>query len=178
MTNFKTWLENTNDQPHSYAVVLLKLPDVLKNKINDFSKTKIQKKDLYEKEGGRETDSHVTILYGLENNAIEKVKNKIKKFKKFPIKLGNISKFDNKKEYDVLKIDIVGESLFQLNNLLKSIPHFSSYKEYRPHCTIAYINKNTCENLIGSKALNHNHIMIKEVYFVDTNKKETRITLQ
>ena len=172
--NFKLWLEA---QKHDYSAVLFLIPEEITQKIKNFSIKNINSSNLYELEGGREDESHVTILYGLNNNNLNEIKNKLKGFKPFKIKLGKISKFDNKDEYDVIKFDVEGKGLFDLNRKLKEIPHYSTYKDYKPHCTLAYVKKGNCDKLIGKNPIDQ-EIEVKEVYFVDTNKKKTKIQLQ
>jgi 2'-5' RNA ligase len=178
MLNFRSWLEETHQQPHSYAVVLYNFPNTIKEKITNYSKKNIPQKDLYEPEGGLETHSHITILYGLKNTDCQKVQEKLKKTKSFPVKIGKISKFDNKDAYDVLKLDISGEGLFALNKTLSKIPHHSSYNEYKPHCTLAYVKKGSCRDLISKNPFKDLTAIVDKVLFIDTNKKETIIKLQ
>lgn len=104
----------------------------------------IKDEDLYTEEGddgyGRETEPHVTILYGLheeiKDSDIEKDIHKIKEPK---IEFKNISAFEN--EYDVLKFDVKSEDLTKLNKTFAEYPHTNKFPDYHPHCTIAYLKK-------------------------------------
>jgi len=54
--------------------------------------------------------------------------------------LGKMSVFENDK-YDVLKVDVTGESLHDLNGKLSELPNEQTFPEYKPHLTIAYLKK-------------------------------------
>lgn len=170
--HFKLWLENQ----YKYAVVLFEMPANLSSKIMSFSQKSISNSCL--SEDGRENDPHVTVLYGLNDNDFRKVEDKIKKIKQFDIKLGTISKFDNKEEYDVIKIDIISDSLKKLNKKIKEIPHYSNYNEYKPHCTLAYVKKDSCNSLIGNDYFKDTVVKINSLYFIDTAKNKKIIKLQ
>lgn len=170
--HFKLWLESQ----YKYAVVLFEMPADLSSKIISFSQKFIPKSCL--SEDGREDEPHVTVLYGLNDKDFEKVKEKIKDFKQFNIRLGSISKFDNKEKYDVLKIDVIGDSIRKLNKKIKEIPHYSNYNEYKPHCTLAYVKKDSCNSLLKNNHFENTVIKIKSVNFIDTSKNKKIIKLQ
>jgi hypothetical protein len=56
--------------------------------------------------------------------------------------------FENEK-YDVLKFEVVGDNLHETNADLKKFPHTTSFPDYNPHLTIAYLKKGE-----GSKYVN------------------------
>lgn len=100
---------------------------------------KINKDDIYTAEGhGLETESHVTLLYGLhEDVKDEDVLNASCKGIE-SIQLHNISLFSNDK-FDVLKFDAKGNFLFDINRELSKLPHTTDFPDYHPHCTVAYL---------------------------------------
>ena len=93
---------------------------------------------------GKEVDSHVTILYGLEPDiTVPPIKELLYKEQKdlIGITLGKISIFDNEK-YDVLKIDVHSKDLSKLNKAFsKEFPYENDYPDYYPHLTLAYLRK-------------------------------------
>jgi 2'-5' RNA ligase len=175
MTNFKVWMEQKKD----YAVVMVRIPESLAQKINQFSNDHIPDEKLYTKgkDYGREKESHITVLYGLKDKDIDQVKTLLRKIHQFPIHLGPIEKFSNKDEYDVIKIPILGEELFRANLLLKHIDHHSTYNEFKPHCTLAYVQKGSCDDLIGNDFFVETEFKVKRMDFVDTDMISTSIAL-
>lgn len=112
----------------------------------------IDDEDLYEPEGetgyGRETEPHVTILYGLhadiEDEDIEEVINDIEEPK---LRLGKVSAFKNK-NFEVLKFDVESSDLHSLNKEFTKFPYTTDYPDYHPHCTIAYVKVGTADKYI------------------------------
>ncbi len=110
---------------------------------------RVKKEDLWEVEGehyGKETQPHITILYGFHTDEchdfkiVEAIKQEIKK----PIKvqLNKVSLFENSDDFDVLKFDIECPVLTKLNTYMKGhFPYTNSYDGYHAHATIAYIKK-------------------------------------
>lgn len=91
---------------------------------------------------GIEDESHITICYGLEN---EVTFNDLKEFL-FPIDqyntiLVNISTFENE-NFDVLKVTAKCPKASESNRLInENFTVHSTYKDYNPHMTIAYLKK-------------------------------------
>lgn len=115
----------------------------------------IDPEDLYkpEKEDTRsygvETEPHCTLLYGLHDDVtLDQVKGTLQDFTFTPLKLHNISTFDNPK-YDVLKFDVKGPNLKEANKALKEFPFTSDFPDYHAHSTIAYLNKGEGKKYIG-----------------------------
>ncbi len=146
MLDFKEWLL-TEVANRKFSCVMASIDD---KSIVQWTRNHIDKKDLYEPEGGIEKESHVTILYGLHTNNPDDIKPISQNIKPFEIKLGKISKFEAP-EYDVLKIEVISSNLHRFNKKLKELEYTSKYKEYIPHCTLAYIKKGSCSELLWSK---------------------------
>jgi hypothetical protein len=93
---------------------------------------------------GIELEPHCTLLYGLhEEVTLEDITNVLDKFTFGDVKLHNPSLFENEK-YDVLKYDVAypvkgGAFLHKANTELKKLPHTTSFPDYHPHSTIAYL---------------------------------------
>ena len=93
---------------------------------------------------GIEYEPHCTLLYGLHAGVtIEQVTNIVSNFKFAPLKAYNPSLFENP-EFDVFKYDVGytdrgGSFLHVCNEKLKALPHTTSYPDYHPHMTIAYL---------------------------------------
>lgn len=130
------------DHKREYGCLMVFL-DVDKDKWKELQDM-IKDEDLYTEEGddgyGRETDPHVTVLYGLHGDIEdEDIEKDIHEIKEPEIAFKNISAFEN--EYDVLKFDVKSSDLTKLNKLFAEYPHTNKFPDYHPHCTIAYLKK-------------------------------------
>lgn len=172
MLEFKNWVLN---ESYSYSCVMA---TINYDHIVNWSKKNISEKDLYYKENksGYELDPHVTVLYGLHTTNVDEIKEKLKNQEKFDIKFGKVSKFTND-DYDVLKIEVESDTLRRLNDKLKSLKYTSAYNSYKPHCTLAYIKKDSCEELVGSKEFFNKKIEVKELVFSPSSGETVKINL-
>lgn len=138
-------LEKSGDK-HDYGCVMIYF-DITKTNW-DKLQSMIDEEDVYTEEGdksfGREDEPHVTILYGLHaTNTDEDIEEIVDTLKAPELILKEISIFE-KEKFDVLKFDIVGDSaekLSKMNAKFAKLPHTTSYPDYHPHSTIAYIKK-------------------------------------
>ncbi len=108
---------------------------------------KIKPEDVYDSEPGYgiEKEPHTTVLFGFHDNVdLDEIKKVAKKVLKKPltVKITGISTFESKgAPYDVVKFDVESKELFRLNNLMRKFPHTSTFNDYHPHMTIAYVKK-------------------------------------
>lgn len=122
----------------------------------------IEKADLYESddktEYGFENDPHVTILFGFHDDETKEYTIRI--FGEECLNSGHVnieikkaSLFSNDK-YDVLKLDIGGDELKQINKHYSlNYAHTNTF-DYHPHMTLAYLKAGTgakYAKLINSK---------------------------
>ena len=112
---------------------------------------KISEEDTYEEEGGKEDEVHVTLLYGLtDENDLPEAKKMLSLMEPFEMEFGEISSFRNEENpYDVLIIEMKGEGLYECNRLLKTLTYENSYPDYKPHMTLAYVQKGVGKDLEG-----------------------------
>jgi 2'-5' RNA ligase len=143
--DLKKYLKNNplisegSNQTYDYNCAMIYFDFPHMNKIQDA----INPKDIYYEKGDRtfglEDEPHCTLLYGLHSEVTtDDIKNIINKYEFTPLKLINVSLFENEK-YDVLKFDVVGEDLHKINEELKKYPFTSDYPDYHPHSTIGYL---------------------------------------
>jgi len=93
-----------------------------------------------------EDEPHVTVLYGIKN--LED-KDNIKQTA-MSGKLGKINKF-RQEDKDVLIVEIDSEDLKAKNKEIRDNFDVNvTYSNYIPHLTLAYVKKNSNDNLIGS----------------------------
>jgi len=140
MKRLSDFINEATNEDKGCAMLYFDFPDM--NKIHNM----IEGEDIYDDETekyGLETEPHCTILYGFHcgstdgNKVIEMLKSS-----NIPseLKLENASLFEN--EFDVLKFDVVGDGLAEMNKLMTDNFEYSSdYPDYHPHCTIAYLKK-------------------------------------
>lgn len=140
--NYSSFLESKSGKLFRYGCIMVYL-----NIPNWESITsKISEEDLYkpeERRYGRETDPHITILYGLHKEVndidiIESFKGYNKKDINISVEKIDIFRNDN---FEVVKMDVVSDFLITMNSKLSNLPHTSDFPDYRPHITIAYVNK-------------------------------------
>lgn len=144
---------------------MYELPTKMTNLILDWSKQNISDRNLYvDHKKGRVKNIHITVLYGLHTNNSSKVQKIINCFDPIKIELGVISKFQNK-DFDVIKIEVIGPKLLSMNKKLKKLDHTCEYSDYIPHCTLAYVKKNSCNNLVGNKHFLGKKILLKNLIF-------------
>ena len=173
MLKFKNWIIN---EGYDYSCVMA---DFDFEKLIKWAKENVPESCLYYKENkdGYELDPHVTVLYGLHTTNFKDVEKIIKNQKQFEIKLEKISIFDTNPDYDVLKIEVESDELRKLNDKLKSLPYTNSFKSYKPHCTIAYIKKGECKDLIGNKTFYGKKFKIKELVFSPSSGSMVKMEL-
>ena len=129
-----------------YGCLMAKAEDGYSQKIIDFGKKIIQDSILYTKnnEFGREKEPHITIKYGFEPDLNEiQIRKILKDIKPFHVRVKGLSIFNTNSEYDVVKFDIEFPTLNDLNKKCSKFPNHDEYPIYRPHLTIAYVQKNT-----------------------------------
>jgi 2'-5' RNA ligase len=92
---------------------------------------------------GLETEPHITLLFGLHNGISTKdVDSVLGEFTFESCTMSNASLFENG-QYDVLKFDVRGEGLHDVNDKLSEFPHTTDFPDYHPHMTIGYLKLGT-----------------------------------
>jgi|LakMenE01Jun11ns_1017448.scaffolds.fasta_scaffold9891577_3 2'-5' RNA ligase len=162
---------------YSFSCVMFDLKDKDASKVLSWSKKHIPDDVLFtDGEKGREDEIHITLLYGLHTSKPDDVEKIVSNFKPEEISFGEISKFESE-EYDVLKISVEGKILHKINKALKDLPHTSSYPIYKPHCTLAYVKKGSCDHLLGKKYFEDWSVILDSVIFSSSDGDKTEIDL-
>lgn len=163
------------------------IPSAAAEPIHKFVKT-IAEGDLYKGEKGsdtfggngygRETEPHVTALYGITHNDVKAITERVKGHGPVALTLGKISKFSSPdKPYDVLKVDVHSPDLHKLNATLKKEPFESDFPKYQPHLTLAYVKKGAADKYIGDTRFEGQTVMIPHLTFSDSAGEKTKIQL-
>ena len=144
-------LINEGKEKHSYGCVMLFL-DEKSTELKRAQKL-IKEEDLYlgtEDDGGygRETEPHVTILYGIHKDVPdEDVEELIEKMSAPELVLEDITLFDNP-DFDVVKFDVNNEDLNKYNKMFSELPHTTDYPDYHAHVTVAYVKPGKGEQYV------------------------------
>lgn len=158
------------------------LPENLTQNILTWGKANVPTSDLYndeDKDKGLENDIHITLLYGLESEDIDKVREILKNVKSFEVRLGMLNVFKDAKKHDVLKIDIECPMLVKLHYLIeKECSVESSYPTYHPHLTSCYVKKDKANKFIGDETFKGQVFMADTIIFSDKSGERIPIHLQ
>ena len=165
-------------EEHTNALVQYKLAEPIANQVRKL-RSMLSKDDLDSNEDeAQDLDPHVTIFYGLQDEDLSDVKECLKYFGTagFTIK-SKPTIFDNPK-HDVLILPVESSCFGQLNKHIRNWcgKEPPTYREYHPHCTIAYLKK----------GIPYKHLSLPkdyqgttdEVEFSDTNDNSHRIQLR
>jgi 2'-5' RNA ligase len=136
-----------NDKPieekktHDYSSTQVNLPPEYSDA---FQKATSKIPDSVLADKGRETEPHVTVLYGLHGEDPAEVQKLLEAEGPITAKVsGSTSIFPASKEhpdYDVVKLAINSPDLTRLNKTIsEALPNTNDYPEYQPHVTLAYV---------------------------------------
>jgi 2'-5' RNA ligase len=150
----------------------------ISKKIQDWGKENIPSSILTD--DGRETNTHVTVLYGICTEIGEVVKGTLSKEKKAKAKLGKIGCFTNNDDFDVVIVKVESKDLEKLHKRIKEDLNVSlTHDTYKPHCTIAYVKKGEARKYAGNDIFEGKEVTFNEAVFKSTeNGKETIIPLR
>jgi len=129
---------------YEYGCVMVEVPVSNWDEITSF----IDPEDVYTGDDdahGIQENPHVTILYGTHEGVTEEdVKSVFEGFTgSINIEVDGIGVFENK-DYDVVKFNVNPDGALQeLHDKLSEFPNSNSFPDYKPHITIAYVNKGT-----------------------------------
>ncbi len=125
---------------------------------------------------GRETEPHVTALYGLHDEDPAEVKQVVSRHAPVKGRLGFATLFRND-EHDVVKLDVHSPGLHALNADLKKLPNSNSHPDYHPHLTLAYVKSGEGEKFAGKAipGLTGKSFSTSGVVFSSRNGKRTNV---
>lgn len=132
---------------------------------------RIDPKDLVE----LETDSHITVFYGLHDPGAERVTHILEQYRGVFATIKGLSLFEN--EVDVLKFDIESPVLHELHNHLKLFPYTETHKDYHPHLTVAYLKPGTGRKYLERTELDGVSLVLKSMVYSSPSREHTGIVL-
>ncbi len=161
---------------HKFSSTQIQLPDELHSAFRAATKN-IPAASLGEE--GRETEPHVTALYGLHETEPESTRKVVAGHPPIKGRLGFASVFKND-DADVLKLDVHSPGLHALNAGLKSLPNSNSHPEYKPHVTLAYLKPGHGDKFAGKAipGLTGKQFESSSVVFSSRNGKRTTLPLR
>jgi 2'-5' RNA ligase len=140
-----------------------------------FAKTNISDENLAS--DGRETEPHITILYGFcPDFDIVPLESSLSGQYCLDYTLGAVSRFECP-EYDVLKIEANSESSQKLHYALRN--QFSesitvTHPIYHPHVTLGYVKKGTHKELDGNTTFQGRKIKVSSLVYSHPDKKSRK----
>ncbi len=149
------------------------------NKIKKWGRDNIPDNILCDNDGKtRETDVHITIVFGVCDNSIEAVKDIVKEYKSIKVSLDKVGYFKSSPDFDVVIVKIISEDLKRLHEkLVRQLDIKETFPIYKPHSCIAYIEKGEGAQFAGDTFIDGTKLTFKEVVFVNNKNEETIIKL-
>jgi len=183
----KTWIDCLLED-RKFSCVMAPAPPELSDAVLRWGKMFIGDDELYLDEQdpdgfGREDDVHVTVKFGLhEAQPSEELLRIVEETQPFEIEVGPCTLFDTNDKYDVVKFDVDGDALRELNQRISELPNSDEHPEYHPHLTVAYVTKGCCHELIGKPLLDPQfdpdlRFLVKAVTFSSPNSTKTTLFL-
>lgn len=176
--NTKLYMSKVTDKfIYKYSCAMLNLSDDISTNIIEWSKNNIPEDALFIDVDsgiyGYEDTPHVTVKYGLHDCDPTRLAMLIDGYGPIKLKLGLIEKFDQNPNFDVLKIAIQGQGIYNLNkHITDNMRHTEPFNEYNPHITLAYIKKNTCDKLLSNATFDKLEDEVYEIYFTSKTGDE------
>lgn len=169
------------DATYDYSCTMINLPKDLSDAVIKWGKENISDDNLYveeDKSKGRENEIHITVFYGIKSDNPAETAAVIAKVKPFEVRLGLINAFKDKKEYDVLKIEVESGDLEKLHyDLEKKIDNDNTYPTYKPHVTIGYVKKDVVNKFIGDETFKGKTFKVDSIVFSDGKNVEKKLPL-
>jgi 2'-5' RNA ligase len=164
---------------YDYASTQVNLSKSIAKRVMDWGRENIPDEDISttEENTGREDAPHITVLYGIVDQAPQQVIDLLQGKPAVRATLGKTTLFEND-EYDVVKISVESEDLAEFQEILwDGVEHESDYPEYKPHVTVAYVKAGCGSSYAGSTDFEGTEITFDTVVFSASDGEKTNILL-
>lgn len=154
---------------HKYSCLMAAVPYSVSGLVHSLAGS-IDPQDLDPAEIKENPFYHITVLYGLHDDDPTLIQPHVKRA--CLCTLGSLSLFENERQ-DVLKISIDSPALHKLNSSLKNLPHTSTYPDYVPHLTVAYLKPKTGKQYLDAhNPLEGKQVLLTDYVFSNTESKK------
>lgn len=162
---------------HAYASTQVQLPPDVAERLFAIGRA-IPDEDIYEPEGGRETDAHVTVRYGLIDADPKKLYEVVARRGSQTMVLGATGMFSTPK-YDVVFVDVHSLDLAALHAAISvGVPcKENDYGVYHPHATVAYVKPGTGYKYVGNTELDGTVVTVDKILLCGTDDSRTEVSL-
>lgn len=131
---------------------------------------------------GKEDEPHVTVRYGLKTKLTPKLRKFIESQSPFEAKLGATTSFPPSKNSDgaaPIIAPVVSEDLHRMNKEIEEYGDFepSSFPEYKPHVTIAYLKPEVAKFYEGMTGAEGKSFPVDSIFVSDQDGDKIEIPL-
>lgn len=137
---------------HGGAIAMLMLDGDQAADIVEWGKSHVNDDEVYGKDGkGRDGSPHVTLQNGIMCEDADELEKLFSSLPSMEAELGEIGVFrQDDKDYDVIHIEVLCDDLHKANGAIEDLLDVNKvHREYRPHITLAYVNKGAGDRFEG-----------------------------
>lgn len=162
---------------YKYGSTQVQFPPNVAEKLFALGRT-IADEDVYEPEGGRETDAHVTVKYGLIDPDPEALFEVVARRGPVTFTLGKTAMFATRL-YDVVYASVRSTDLADLNAAITLGVECKErdHSAYVPHATVAYVQPGTGVKYVGLDALDGIEVTVDNIVLCDVDGSKTEVSL-
>jgi len=174
------WYKKSQNKKECTGWLAIRLDKKNAKTIQEWGNKHIPENSLFKEDGhGREKDTHITICYGICTDNLSIIKEALGKEKPIKIVLKKIGFFKPDDKYDAVIIKVESKDLEELNKKINYILNVeTTYSEYKPHCTIAYVKNGEAMKYAGDTYFNNTEIILNKIVFANNKNEEIEIILK
>ncbi len=166
---------NSKSKSYDFASTQCNLSEAAADIVRSWAAARIPDEVLAD--NGRDKEPHITVLYGLHEDAIEPVQYLADGFGEIKATVGDIDVF-GARDYDVVILRIESKDLHRLHGRLSTLPHTSTFPTYEPHITLAYVKSGEGAQFKGSGPLTGEVLTFDGFSLSDKSGARTRIEIK